>query len=344
MKKTIGNLTRAGGIGIRVKGEFTIPANGTVICALESAWIKSDGNYQDTPYNSISSGQNVQVVINGIRGKLAKQAIDAVGIAFYTENGTFIKSLSETGTHSIPSSATKYAFTINNPNVGEPHITINEDTVDIETNTTRDGYIDSKGQYHYSELFKCSELLPINQGEIYFDSLATSLLYEFTRLEEGRETKIGVGNVFFDAALYDDKDYPHIWFTGQNSGYESEEDWANMVRSSANNFSEKYIVCSTPLVATNAKLIYQANKCFGARYINLRAYTQGQAVYDGQALGIIEGQYTASDYETLFWPGSDKIHQNNLLSYIWAAKMWNTLLELGYVEGERIETGDYYLP
>ena len=343
-EKTIGNLTRAGGIGIRVKGEFTIPANGTVICALESAWIKSDGNYQDTPYNSISSGQNVQVVINGIRGKLAKQAIDAVGIAFYTENGTFIKSLSETGTHSIPSSATKYAFTINNPNVGEPHITINEDTVDIETNTTRDGYIDSKGQYHYSELFKCSELLPINQGEIYFDSLATSLLYEFTRLEEGRETKIGVGNVFFDAALYDDKDYPHIWFTGQNSGYESEEDWANMVRSSANNFSEKYIVCSTPLVATNAKLIYQANKCFGARYINLRAYTQGQAVYDGQALGIIEGQYTASDYETLFWPGSDKIHQNNLLSYIWAAKMWNTLLELGYVEGERIETGDYYLP
>ena len=343
-EKTIGNLTRAGGIGIRVKGEFTIPANGTVICALESAWIKSDGNYQDTPYNSISSGQNVQVVINGIRGKLAKQAIDAVGIAFYTENGTFIKSLSETGTHSIPSSATKYAFTINNPNVGEPHITINEDTVDIETNATRDGYIDSKGQYHYSELFKCSELLPINQGEIYFDSLATSLLYEFTRLEEGRETKIGVGNVFFDAALYDDKDYPHIWFTGQNSGYESEEDWANMVRSSANNFSEKYIVCSTPLVATNAKLIYQANKCFGARYINLRAYTQGQAVYDGQALGIIEGQYTASDYETLFWPGSDKIHQNNLLSYIWAAKMWNTLLELGYVEGERIETGDYYLP
>jgi len=343
-EKTIGNLTRAGGIGIRVKGEFTIPANGTVICALESAWIKSDGNYQDTPYNSISSGQNVQVVINGIRGKLAKQAIDAVGIVFYTENGTFIKSLSETGTHSIPSSATKYAFTINNPNVGEPHITINEDTVDIETNATRDGYIDSKGQYHYSELFKCSELLPINQGEIYFDSLATSLLYEFTRLEEGRETKIGVGNVFFDAALYDDKDYPHIWFTGQNSGYESEEDWVNMVRSSANNFSEKYIVCSTPLVATNAKLIYQANKCFGARYINLRAYTQGQAVYDGQALGIIEGQYTASDYETLFWPGSDKIHQNNLLSYIWAAKMWNTLLELGYVEGERIETGDYYLP
>lgn len=50
-EKTIGNLTRAGGIGIRVKAEFTIPASGSVNCALESAWIKSDGTYQDTPYN-----------------------------------------------------------------------------------------------------------------------------------------------------------------------------------------------------------------------------------------------------------------------------------------------------
>lgn len=344
-EKTIGNLTRAGGIGIRVKAEFTIPASGSVNCALESAWIKSDGTYQDTPYNTITEGQNVQVVINGIRGKLAKSQTDAIGVAFYTSTGTFISGLTESGTFDIPSNATQYAFTINNPATGEPHITINGDAVEgLSSKATRIGYINSSGIFVTSDDFKCSELLPISQGKIYIDSLATSTGYVFTRLDVGKQIKIGVGNVFFDAALYDDKDYPHIWFTGQNGGYESEEDWANMVSSSANNFSEKYIVCSTPLVATNAKLIYQANKCFGAKYINLRAYTQGQAVYDGQALGIIEGQYTASDYETLFWPGSDKIHQNNLLSYIWAVKMWNTLLELGYVEGERIETGDYYLP
>lgn len=344
-EKTIGNQTRAGGIGIRVKAEFTIPASGSVNCALESAWIKSDGTYQDTPYNTITEGQNVQVVINGIRGKLAKSQTDAIGVAFYTSTGTFISGLTESGTFDIPSNATQYAFTINNPATGEPHITINGDAVEgLSSKATRIGYINSSGIFVTSDDFKCSELLPISQGKIYIDSLATSTGYVFTRLDVGKQIKIGVGNVFFDAALYDDKDYPHIWFTGQNGGYESEEDWANMVSSSANNFSEKYIVCSTPLVATNAKLIYQANKCFGAKYINLRAYTQGQAVYDGQALGIIEGQYTASDYETLFWPGSDKIHQNNLLSYIWAVKMWNTLLELGYVEGERIETGDYYLP
>ena len=344
-EKTIGNLTRAGGIGIRVKAEFTIPASGSVNCALESAWIKSDGTYQDTPYNTITEGQNVQVVINGIRGKLAKSQTDAIGVAFYTSTGTFISGLTESGTFDIPSNATQYAFTINNPATGKPHITINGDAVEgLSSKATRIGYINSSGIFVTSDDFKCSELLPISQGKIYIDSLATSTGYVFTRLDVGKQIKIGVGNVFYDAALYDDKDYPHIWFTGQNGGYESEEDWANMVSSSANNFSEKYIVCSTPLVATNAKLIYQANKCFGAKYINLRAYTQGQAVYDGQALGIIEGQYTASDYETLFWPGSDKIHQNNLLSYIWAVKMWNTLLELGYVEGERIETGDYYLP
>ena len=344
-EKTIGNLTRAGGIGIRVKAEFTIPASGSVNCALESAWIKSDGRYQDTPYNTITEGQNVQVVINGIRGKLAKSQTDAIGVAFYTSTGTFISGLTESGTFDIPSNAIQYAFTINNPATGEPHITINGDAVEgLSSKATRIGYINSSGIFVTSDDFKCSELLPISQGKIYIDSLATSTGYVFTRLDVGKQIKIGVGNVFYDAALYDDKDYPHIWFTGQNGGYESEEDWANMVSSSANNFSEKYIVCSTPLVATNAKLIYQANKCFGAKYINLRAYTQGQAVYDGQALGIIEGQYTASDYETLFWPGSDKIHQNNLLSYIWAVKMWNTLLELGYVEGERIETGDYYLP
>lgn len=344
-EKTIGNLTRAGGIGIRVKAEFTIPASGSVNCALESAWIKSDGTYQDTPYNTITEGQNVQVVINGIRGKLAKSQTDAIGVAFYTSTGTFISGLTESGTFDIPSNATQYAFTINNPATGEPHITINGDAVEgLSSKATRIGYINSSGIFVTSDDFKCSELLPISQGKIYIDSLATSTGYVFTRLDVGKQIKIGVGNVFYDAALYDDKDYPHIWFTGQNYGYESEEDWANMVSSSANNFSEKYIVCSTPLSLTTNQLVYQANKCFGARYINLRAYTQGQAVYDGQALGIIEGQYTASDYETLFWPGSDKIHQNNLLSYIWAAKMWNTLLELGYVEGERIETGDYYLP
>lgn len=339
----IGNLTRAGGMGIRVKKEFIVPSSGSVNCDLGSAWVKTDGNYADNPYNQISTGQNVQAVICGIRGSLSKQSIDAVGIAFYGSDGGFISSLSETGTHDIPSNATQYAFTINSPSIGEPHITINEDSVDIASNATRSGFIDSKGQFQSSEGYKCSELLPISQGTIYFDSLATSTGYVFTRLEDGESVKVGEGYVFWDAALYDDKDYPHIWFTGQNRGYESEDDWANMIWSAANNFSEKYIVCSTALDGTTPKLVREANIKFGAKYINLKAYTQGQAVYDGQKMGIIDSQYSASDYAALFWPGSDKVHQNELLSYIWAVKMWNTMLELGFVEGKRIDTGEYYI-
>ena len=90
-------------------------------------------------------------------------------------------------------------------------------------------------------------------------------------------------------------------------------------------------------------LVKYATIAFGAKYINLRSYTQYQAVYDGQSMGLIDESFVPSDYETLFWPGSDKIHQNELLSYIWAVKMWNTMLELGYVEGQRVETGDYYI-
>lgn len=339
----IGNLTRAGGMGIRVKKEFIIPSSASsyAYCSLGSAWIKTDGNYSDTPYLGMVG---VQVVINGIRGWLDTSQTNAVGIAFYSSDDTFISSLSDSGTFDIPTEATKYVFTVNNPYIGEPHITINGDAVEnIDTLATRSGYIDNTGTFVSNEGFKCSEMLTLNQGTIYIDGLASSTEYRFLRLQDGVETKIGVGSIFFDASLYDDKNYPHIWFTGQNGGYETNEEWAKMVKSAAENFSDKYIVCSTALERTNEQLIYYANREFGARYLNLRAYTQGQAVYDGQHLGIIDSQYTASDYETLFWPGTDKVHQSEKLSYIWAVKMWNTLLELGYVKGDRIDTGDYYV-
>lgn len=237
----IGNLTRNGGIGIRVTQEFTIPESGSVNIFIESAWMKSDGAYAQNPYNSLS---NRNVIIMGIEGKLTR------------------------------------------------------------VSTTE---------------------------------------YTFTRNVSGHEMKVGVGVIFWDEALWDCKDYPHVWFTGQNGGYENEADWADMINSAARNFGENFIVCSTALSGTTNELVRQATKTFGDKYINLRAYTQGQAVYDGQRYGLIDSSYTAADYEALFWPGSDKVHQNNLLSYIWAVLMWNTLLDLGYVEGERIDTGEYYL-
>lgn len=237
-ENAIGNLTRAGGLGIRVKAPFTIPASGSVNCTLESQWILTSGGYAALP-NSIN---DISVTICGISGTLKN----------------------------------------------------------------------------------------------------SSSTFSFTRDEAGEPVKIGVGEVFFVKVLFDDRDYVHIWFTGQNGGYEDEEEWADMVKAAAMNFGDKFIICSTPHERTTPELVRQANIHFGCRYLNLRDYTKGQAVYDGQRLGIIDSGYTADDYEQLFWPGSDKVHQNNLLSYIWAVKMWNLMLELGFVEGTRIETGGYY--
>lgn len=242
-ENAIGNLTRAGGLGIRVKTAFDIPKSGTVSCELQSAWMKSDGTYADNPYNRLN-GDGAKVSICGVTGYIQK----------------------------------------------------------------------------------------------------TSSGYTFTRSEPGEVVKVGQGAIIYDSALIDDKDYVHIWFTGQNGGYEDEKDWAGMVKSATMNFNDRFIVCSTPHDRTTPELVRQANIHFGCRYLNLRDYTKGQAVYDGQRLGIIDSGYTADDYEQLFWPESDKIHQNNLLSYIWAVKMWNLLLDFKFVEGSRINTGDYYLP
>ena len=340
----IGNLTRAGGLGIRVKSPFTIPASGPVECALESQWILKSGGYAQTPYNGLPNG-GTNVTICGISGTLEKASTNAVGIAFYTSEQTFVSSLSDNGTYNIPDNADFYRFTINDPQTGEAHITIDEDAVDITLQATQNGYINNSGTYVSASGYKCSDYIAISgKKTIYIDSLATSTGYKFTRKDSGESVKVGIGEVFFDNALYDDRDYPHIWFTGQNGGYTDEEEWADMIKSTTCNLGDKYIVCSTALTRTTDELVRQANIHFGTKYLNLRAYTQGQAVYDGQKMGLINEQYNANDYEELFWPGADKIHQNNLLSYIWSVKMWNLMLDFGFVEGTKIYTGDYYMP
>ena len=236
----IGNLTRNGGMGIRVISDFIMPNEGVVDIYVESAWIKSTGEYAQNPYNNLS---NRPVVIMGVEGTLTRN--------------------SETS-------------------------------------------------------------------------------YTFSRDKAGESFKVGAGTIFWDKALWDCRDYPHIWFTGQNGGYDTEEEWADMINMAARNFGENFIVCSTALTRTNAELIRQATKTFSCKYINLRAYTEGQAVYDGQRFGLIDASYSQADYAELFWPGTDKVHQNNLLSYMWAVLVWNTLVDLGYVEGTRVESGDFF--
>ena len=339
----VGNLTRAGGLGIMAKHDFIIPESGSVNIYIQSAWMDKNGNYYDSPYKNITPG-SVDVVINGIRGRLDKIFTESVAIAFYDKNKSFISSLSVSGNFNIPANTAYIRCSVNEPYIIMPYLQIDNIQIDIIPEIKINGYIGESGEYVEDEKFKCTDFIDVsNKSNLYFEGFAEKEYYQFIRYLPGKKVKIGRSSVFWDAALYDDKDYVHIWFTGQNGGYSDEKEWTDMISSAANNFSDNYIVCSTALGRTTDDLVKYATIAFGAKYINLRSYTQYQAVYDGQSMGLIDESFVPSDYETLFWPGSDKIHQNELLSYIWAVKMWNTMLELGYVEGQRVETGDYYI-
>lgn len=340
----VGNLTRAGGLGIVAKSDFIIPESGAVNIYIQSAWMGKNGKSIDCPYSRIIPG-SVDVVINGIRGSLNMISSESSSIAFYDKNKLFISSLSASGNYKIPDNAVYIRCSVNNPYIERPNLIIDDMVIDILSEMKINGYIKTNGDYVENNDYKCSDYIDIsNKENLSFEGLAEKEFYQFVRYLPGAKIKIGRSSIFWDAALYDDQDYVHIWFTGQNGGYDDEKEWADMILSAANNFSNHYIVCSTALERTTEDLVKYATMAFGAKYINLRAYTQYQAVYDGQQMNLIDDSVAPSDYATLFWPTSDKIHQNELLSYIWAVKMWNTMLELGYVEGNRIYTGDYYLP
>lgn len=337
----IGNLTRAGGLPIRVTEEFTIPADkSSVNIKLTSGWIRSNGNYASNPYSSISdSPHNVQ--LNGIEGNLQK--IVAYGMCTYDSNKKFIQYYTSYPINMTTDSNVAYVrFCANNPQVGVTHITIGGEAQDVNTLLSLDGSLDYTGTYQENSAFKTSDFIAVNNTTIYADALAVSDTYTFIRNEEGTARKCGKFNIGWDSALHKDQDAVHIWFTGQNGGYDTDEEWAEMIEQAARNFGEKFIVCSTALDRTTNSLVYAAQRKFGKRYLNLRDYTQNQAVYDGQRFGLIDSSKVASDYSTLFW-GSDKVHQNNLLSYLWSVKMWNMIIDFGWMKGERVEDGSLYV-
>ena len=337
----IGNLTRAGGLPIRVAEDFTIPADKTQInIKLLSGWMDSKGVYASNPYTSISDNPH-NVKINGIEGNLQK--IVAYGMCTYDSNKKFIKYYTAYPINQTTDNNVAYVrFCVNNPQVGVAHITIGGEAQDVDTLLSLEGSLDYTGAYKENSAFKTSDFIAVNKTTIYADALAVSDTYTFTRNEEGTATKCGKFNIGFDSALYNDQDAVHIWFTGQNGGYDTDEEWAEMIEQAARNFGEKFIVCSTALDRTTNSLVYAAQRKFGKRYLNLRDYTQNQAVYDGQRFGLIDSSKVASDYSTLFW-GNDKVHQNNLLSYLWSVKMWNMIIDFGWMKGERVEDGSFYV-
>jgi hypothetical protein len=333
----IGNLTRSGGLGVRVLSDFTLPGavGGSVNFELGSAWIKSDGTYANTPYTGFPRDQ--YVVFNGIKGGLTIQSSDIVAIAFYDSSQSLISTETETGSYTAPVNSAYARYSIANPSSGVPHVTIADVAVDIDATATIAGYVNTSGLVVADAGYLCSDFISIAAGDsVYFDSLAVGAGYTFTRVSDvsaGENLNVSSGHIAFDTAVDDDSDYPHIWFTGQNGGYEDERDWGEMIESGARNLGDNFIVCSTALERTTPALVREGTKRFGRKYLNFRAYLSGPATSDAIALGLVPSGTTKDDWLTTFWNLGDSIHQNDIGSVVMAAKMWNLLLELGYVEG-----------
>ena len=73
---------------------------------------------------------------------------------------------------------------------------------------------------------------------------------------------------------------------------------------------------------------------FGNRYVNLREYMINQSVLDAIRLGLVDSGSDVNDWQTLFI--GDGTHPNTNGNILWAVLFWNTLVELGFAEGERI--------
>lgn len=338
----IDNLTRAGGIGVRVKEDFTIPESGSVAVDLGSAWIKRDGSYHTTPYNILTSPRSVR--IKNVRGNISKADVDIAGLVVYNNSKAVIKTYSANGeTVTLPSNSAFIRFCINNPQTGEAHLSVNASAINCDTEATISGYINKSGSVVSDSKYKCSDYISVNAGDsVYYDSLATSTGYVFTRTDVGESIKVGKGHIFFDDALYEDKEYTHIWFVGQNGGYEDAEDWAEQINSSARNFGENFVVLSTHLDRTTTEIIRQATVKFGCKYINLREYSENSSIYDAIRLGLIsDTSLTKEDWKRTFV--SDGVHQSDKLSYLWCMLIWNKLLELGYVEGDYITDARFFV-
>lgn len=131
--------------------------------------------------------------------------------------------------------------------------------------------------------------------------------------------------------------------TGQNGGYESEDDYVEQLWASTRQFAYNQFIIATSYgfpngtiengtIMTTPSLAQKMTARFGERYLNLREYFEKQSVNDALRLGLVSGSHAADEWKTLFI--SDGIHPNDKGNRLMAAVFWNRLLDLGCVEGE----------
>lgn len=338
----IGNLTRAGGLTARVKNEFTMPSSGQVEVSLNSSWMYSDGSYAITPYNwTPNDGQAFW--IKGVKGKLFKQKM--VAVIAYDSTKNVLSTYTDNGNnYAMPSGTAFIKVNINAVNIsGEPHVLINSQPVDVSTLCSISGYINADNSLVSNSNFKHSDYISVNSNRLYFDGCASPEAYVFERDEAGASFKVGVGAVCFDNRLLTDKQHIHIWFSGQNNGFKTPNEYADMTNAAARSFGENFVVVTTHTENCTNEIINAATAKFGNKYLNIRDYLAGNGIYDALRYGLLSNQsLTPSDWEAQFLD-SAKVHQNCIGAYIEAVQIWNRLVDLQFVDGERIDDASCFV-
>lgn len=336
----IGNLTRTGGMLARVNQEFTMPASGSVTVSLCSAWMYEDGSYAKTPYNWTPT-QGESFWIKGVKGNLHK--LKMVAIIAYDSSKNILRTYKDGGNYTMPLGTAYIRININAENTsGEPHVSINDIPLNVTTLCNISGYIDEDNTEVTNTSFKHSDYVSVSSTNLYFDGCASPDSYVFERNESGEPFKVGVGTECYDNRLVTDKDYPHIWFSGQNMGYQSPNEYAEMTDTACKAFNANNLIVTTHTTICDSNIVKTARKYFGDRYLNIRDYLTGNAVFDAMRYGLISGTHTANEWETLFLD-SFGIHQNDVCAYIEALQMWNRMVALGMVEGSIIDGPEYFV-
>lgn len=347
----IGNLTRAGGMTSRVAASFTMPASGAVNISLKSSWIFADGSSPASPYSWTSNTRvenRTYLWIKGVLGLLNK--IDMVGILVYDSSKNLLETYSDGGsTVTISASA---AYIRINIDAGQssvmPHVTTGSTALDVEELCTESGWVNGSDNVVADNRYLHSDYIAVSSRSLYFDGLATSDEYTFTRNEAGEAMEVGEGTECIDNRFIQDQGLVHIWFSGQNGGYSTtnvrdDEEYAEMTNAAVRNFGENFIVVTTHTSVCTTSLARAAQKKFGTRYLNMRAYLAANGIYDALRWGLIsDSSLQPSDWEAQFLDPHG-VHENNICAYLEAVQMWNRLVDLGIVEGTRVDNADTFI-
>ena len=335
---SITNLCRMGGLQFVNATPITIPASGaTDPFPIAARWVTDSNKYANLTFVNIDQSSTTlnNVIVNGIKGSFKKVTSNAKGLVIFNSSDSVIKTFNTMADIELStlSDVSYCKITINNPHSNEPHLSLDDKPQNVNFLCTQNGYIKSDGTFVSDESFKCSDKIMLtDKNKIYADGLASSEGYIFTREGEGSEIKLGSYNIFTAGNYTKYKNSIHIIFTGQNGGYTNEEDLVAQIKTSVSHL-KRYIVVSTWSTRTTEKLNKLMIAAFGNRYVNLREYMINQSVLDAIRLKLVDANSNVNNWQSLFI--ADDVHPNDNGNTLWARLFWNTLLDLGFVEGNR---------